>query len=57
MEEELLKRIEKLEEQVRSLTTNEVLQQIGVFVSGTPTNNGYITIMVNGRRYKIATVS
>lgn len=57
MEEELRQRIEKLEELIRTLTSGDIPKLLAPYVSSTPTANGYITIEVNGRRYKIATVA
>ena len=56
---ELENKIQDLEAKVASYDAkkNEYATLVSPFVSGTPTNNGYVTLVVNGKRHKFATVT
>ena len=51
-----VKKLEDLQETQKSINSRAFKVQGGL-TSGTPTNNGYLRIMSNGKPYKIPTVS
>lgn len=57
--QELERKIQDLEQQIYEMqsVSNDVVRLTLPYVSGTPSNNGYITITVNGKRIKLATVA
>lgn len=56
---QLESRIQELEQRISVYEgkQNEYATLVSPYVSGTPTNNGYVTVVMNGKRLKIATVS
>jgi len=55
--EELKKRIAELERMVAELRVNEIVKLTNPFVSGAGGTNGYVTVNVQGRVYKIMTTA
>lgn len=55
--EELKKRIVELERMVAELRVNELVKLTTPFVAGAGGTNGYITVNVQGRMYKIMTTA
>lgn len=57
MEEELLKRIEELERKIAYLRENEIVKLTAPSTAGSPSTNGYITVNVNGKIYRLMTTA
>jgi peptidoglycan hydrolase CwlO-like protein len=57
--QELERKIQELERKIHEIqsVSNDVVRLTAPYVSGTPSNNGHITITVNGKRIKLATVA
>ena len=57
--QELERKIQELERKIHEIqsVSNDVVRLTSPYVSGTPSNNGHITITVNGKRIKLATVA
>ena len=57
--QQLESKIQQLERQMQEIqsVSNDVVRLTAPYVSGTPSNNGHITITVNGKRVKLATIA
>ena len=56
---QLERQIEDLKQQIHEIqsVSNDVVRLTSPYVSGSPSNNGHITITVNGKRIKLATIA
>jgi hypothetical protein len=64
MEEDFQKKVTELEQTVRDvqmkmneLQTNEVVKLTKAFTAGSGSTNGFVTININGRIYKMMTTA
>jgi hypothetical protein len=57
--QDLERKIQELEKQIHEIqsVSNDVVRLTSPYVSGSPSNNGHITITVNGKRIKLATIA
>jgi DNA-binding protein YbaB len=57
--QDLERKIQELEKQMQYIqaVSNDVFRLTAPFVSGSPSNNGHITVTVNGKRIKLATIA